>query len=136
MRAVLAALFVLVFAGCREKDKFNYTVAAENRPYINRFFDRNRLARVECGRFTGWRERFYVGGTELTRREYFEHLQQNVGWRLAGICMQEKAKRDCHYDEYVHAEEAVRLALVFWETEKNRVDSPELNEERYREGLR
>ena len=136
MRAVLAALAVLVLAGCREKDKFNYTVATEKRPYINRFFDRNRLARVECGRYTGWRERFYIDGTELTRREYFEHLQRNVGWRLAGVCMQEKARRDRHYDEYVHAEKAVRFALAFWEAEKNRIDNPELNEERYRERFR
>lgn len=128
-------LLALALAGC-SRGKFNYRVAIEEPPYINRLFDRDRLARVECGRFTDWREKFFIGETEVSRKDYFTHLQRNVGWRLAGICAQEKRKMDRRYDEYVHAEEAVSRALEFWETQKNRVDNPEANLEKYRETLR
>lgn len=128
-------LLALALAGC-SRDRFNYRVATERPPYINRFFDRNRLARVECGRYTGWRERFFVGDVEVSRRDYFTHLQRNVGWRLAGICSLEKRKKDRRYDEYVHAEKAVSRALETWEALKNRVDDPDVNLERYKETLR
>lgn len=131
--------FIVMLAavcGCSKGDKFDYAVFRMERPYIAKCFDRDGLAKVECGRFTGWREEFYIGKEKVSRKEYFTHLQKNIGWRLAGICAQEKATGGRHVDEYSHVEHCVARAIEFWETKKNTIDSPERNLEEYKEGLR
>lgn len=131
---IAALLLPLVLCGCYER--YDYTVATEERPYIARWFDRDHVAKVECGRFTDWKEVFYLSGHEVTREEYFSHLQKSVGLRLAAVACVGKAQRDHHYREYVHVDVNTAYAMQFWERQKTKVDDPAENMERYREKLR
>lgn len=127
----LALMALALLAGCG-RPKYRFVVHAEERPYIDAFFDPDGLAKVECGRLTQFREVFYLRGERVTRRRYFEALQEEIGMKIAARCAKFKATRPQDRNAVLRTEAANDRAMEFWQSMKARRDDPDAELEAYR----
>lgn len=132
MSRVVAMALLALLCGCREKAKFRFAVHVPERPYIDRYFDKDGVAEVRCGRFTGFDEEFYIAGVKVDRRTYFGHLQSNVAARIAARIAVHRVRPYADHRVLDRVEAANNAALRFWELKKSERADPEAEREAYR----
>lgn len=132
MRA-LALVALALLAGCG-RPKYRFVVHVEERPYLDAFFDPDHVAEVKCGRFTQFREVFYIRGERVSRKRYFTVLQEEIGMKIAARCAKFKATRPQDRRSVLRTEAANDRAMAFWESMKTRRTDVDAEREAYRRG--
>lgn len=105
-----ACLALLLLAGCGER-RTPFTVASPRPPYVAQRFDPKGVASVDI---RGGLAVFRLSGHEVTRREYFTHLQEKVGLKVVDYCMRYRNGEGPLRDGASQACEAI----AFWESMK------------------